>query len=787
MLRLVPLLTLALLCWSLARAQQANVVNLPPNVPLVYDPMTYGAKCDSNGTTGTDDSTAINAMFTAIKAANAPFQVTAPGKRTCFVSSTIVVTDLGKNGSASDKATPGSTITLRLDCATNGTPCVNALGSRWINWDYLYINGETTNAPSCGIQIGLDAASSADLHYFHRPFIIGYYAGTTSGPGCPATAYYNVGSETVTLDDPFINNHYLGGPAYGVVLDGINHWGVTGLAVDTATSFNEPHTQLGGSIITNSTLGAPVWIAAARRTAFSRGAYAAATAGANCVQIYSLANSPIRQPFFDMHCETSGLTDTFRITGTNGNAILNGITEIDHDAGGTNSIFKADTSWGSNVLTGSSWAGGQVTFTTTTAHGVVPDETFVVTGSTPSGYNGTYLALAGTTGSTLVAALVTNPGAISVEGTLSAGGITAVAANDMTVKIDHMTSGNGVKLFDNTALWTVSINAELPNAGNWTVPATLNGGTVCILTACTNYSDTSNSVTLLSAGLTVVPTVTAGGASYVNGDTITLADGCTGVVTFGGASVTQSHTVLTVTNASGGVIQAAGVSITTAGKCVSPPLNPIAQGTTSGVGTGATFTASNVGWTGTFTPTKTLIHVRIIGGGSGGGCVAASSGAAGGPGMAGTYIAADMQVTIGTPLSYSIGWGGPICAGSANGGAGANTVFNTLVAQAGIQGLGSASGVAGAASNANLNARLAVQPGALAGQITSELVSLSNGGIATNGIAGMNSPWGTGGSAGASTNAGSATGYGAGGGAPASTGSAELGGAGSGGAGMVLQ
>jgi hypothetical protein len=40
-------------------------------------------------------------------------------------------------------------------------------------------------------------------------------------------------------------------------------------------------------------------------------------------------------------------------------------------------------------------------------------------------------------------------------------------------------------------------------------------------------------------------------------------------------------------------------------------------------------------------------------------------------------------------------------------------------------------------------------------------------GIATNGIAGMQSPWGAGGTAGASANGGNATGYGAGGGAGA--------------------
>ncbi len=60
-----------------------------------------------------------------------------------------------------------------------------------------------------------------------------------------------------------------------------------------------------------------------------------------------------------------------------------------------------------NPVTAASWAatgGGQVTFTTTTAHNVTVGKSFDILGMTPSGYDGTYTAIAGTTGSTLVAA-----------------------------------------------------------------------------------------------------------------------------------------------------------------------------------------------------------------------------------------------------------------------------------------------------------------------------------------------------------------------------------------------
>lgn len=71
--------------------------------------------------------------------------------------------------------------------------------------------------------------------------------------------------------------------------------------------------------------------------------------------------------------------------------------------------------WSANVLTAISWSGGYVTATTTTDHGVLPGQTFSISGCVPSAYNGTFVALPGTTGETLIWAYAT---AISVETTL---------------------------------------------------------------------------------------------------------------------------------------------------------------------------------------------------------------------------------------------------------------------------------------------------------------------------------------------------------------------------------
>ena len=79
--------------------------------------------------------------------------------------------------------------------------------------------------------------------------------------------------------------------------------------------------------------------------------------------------------------------------------------------------------WAQNTFTALTWSatgGGQITATTTTAHGVQPGQTVVFSGSTPSGYNGTFVALPGTTGSTIIVSQPTTLGVESGLGQLNA-------------------------------------------------------------------------------------------------------------------------------------------------------------------------------------------------------------------------------------------------------------------------------------------------------------------------------------------------------------------------------
>jgi hypothetical protein len=71
---------------------------------------------------------------------------------------------------------------------------------------------------------------------------------------------------------------------------------------------------------------------------------------------------------------------------------------------------------GSTVVIGNqtvSYSSPNVTITTAGAHGFVAGDIVTVTGVTPSGYNGTWTAAAGTTGSTLVLPIGSNPGNIT--------------------------------------------------------------------------------------------------------------------------------------------------------------------------------------------------------------------------------------------------------------------------------------------------------------------------------------------------------------------------------------
>lgn len=109
-------------------------------------------------------------------------------------------------------------------------------------------------------------------------------------------------------------------------------------------------------------------------------------------------------------------------------------------------LVRYVAAYAANVITNAVWSGGAVTLTTTSAHGLSVGSVFTLTGFVPTAYNGTFTALAGTTGSTIVYALTPDPGADTVQGTLVAGGgalnvrvLNIQVGNSMVVEYDATT------------------------------------------------------------------------------------------------------------------------------------------------------------------------------------------------------------------------------------------------------------------------------------------------------------------------------------------------------------
>ena len=139
-----------------------------------------------------------------------------------------------------------------------------------------------------------------------------------------------------------------------------------------------------------------------------------------------------------------------------------------------------------NAFTALSYSAGLATATTTTAHGVAVGTWFQVSGVTPAGYNGYWLAAAGTTGSTLVWAIATNPGAETALGTLVASyyASTGIAANEFSlasafnVALSWNPSGGFVPPLGYSFLYGVT---AFPQRGNNAILTTLANANVNVV------------------------------------------------------------------------------------------------------------------------------------------------------------------------------------------------------------------------------------------------------------------------------------------------------------------
>lgn len=106
-------------------------------------------------------------------------------------------------------------------------------------------------------------------------------------------------------------------------------------------------------------------------------------------------------------------------------------------------VVWSDGGWAPNAITGAAFnsGSGTITWTTTSAHGVNPNQRFVILGAAPNGYNGQFTSGSATAGTTLVSSgTVGNPGANTTPGTLQAGGAGFLGYPGYCFSIDN--SGN---------------------------------------------------------------------------------------------------------------------------------------------------------------------------------------------------------------------------------------------------------------------------------------------------------------------------------------------------------
>jgi hypothetical protein len=242
------------------------------DVVNVRDPQ-FGAKGDGIA----DDTAAINAAIEYIRT-----RPLIAGRRTYHL--------VFPNGAYRVTGSINLTRLTTLDCVVDGCgsvilgecsgkPVVDAFGSRWLRVRDLRIVGDATNTPSFGWQMAKTSADeAADNNHFDNVYFTGRYS---------FAAVYNFCCETTLFGRLYVDNSAVPDlpsvkPAYGVVQDGLNMFGVTSefapqtSPANTNGSFNE-NLYLNADIRCTGG-GTPIFMADTRRHRFIS-SYAASTSG----------------------------------------------------------------------------------------------------------------------------------------------------------------------------------------------------------------------------------------------------------------------------------------------------------------------------------------------------------------------------------------------------------------------------------------------------------------------------------------------------------------------------
>jgi hypothetical protein len=324
-------------------ARAADVVNV----------MDFGAKGDGI----TDDTAAINSALSAVRAlgVSALFgqgaEIDFPDEKVFRITGPLnftLLTNLIVDGHMST-----------IYAATSGQAALDMMGASSITVRDLNIQGDQTHPPRTGIQFGITSltpgapGAASSFMRFERLNLYGYYT---------LTAIYNFAGELFRIDTVGISNSAAGSittGGFGLIMDGINHWGVTSSFVtqvapaNAAVTFNE-------ALITHLAIdqggaGSPgIWMSGTRRNTYIT-CYVA-TLGAPGVVLFNEAGlgGPVNEHMkFDLHQENVNFA--YFLAGDAYQGL--GSWEIyDHDiSSATTAILGVDTNITDVVIQNAHW------------------------------------------------------------------------------------------------------------------------------------------------------------------------------------------------------------------------------------------------------------------------------------------------------------------------------------------------------------------------------------------------------------------------------------------------
>jgi hypothetical protein len=240
----------------------------------VIDVRTFGAKGDGV----TDDAPAINAALDTMRAQRQDAPSWVPGFRMEFrggtfrIGSPLNLTFLQHFNVVIDG---GGAVLLG---ATDGKPVIDALGSRWLHFQDLYIFGDKDHPPNIGLQIGRAVTGlPADNYILENVSLNGVFS---------LACIYNFAAETTVFLHCTAWNKSRSAGAYCLIQDGLNHFAASSVFVsgrpagNMAESFNE-NLLINCDFRSNGD-GSPLWLASTSRHQFQR-CYAAAENAPGCV------------------------------------------------------------------------------------------------------------------------------------------------------------------------------------------------------------------------------------------------------------------------------------------------------------------------------------------------------------------------------------------------------------------------------------------------------------------------------------------------------------------------